>query len=154
MIWIWNPCDSAWLCHGKFGKASWVFSKENKFLSDIWIMRLFSKPFGNRFALPQPQAKKACVFALSSGGCSLAPWVGRTLPVSSLSLSVSVSFAFCLFRATHSIAKRVQQYQQQRRQHHQQQQQQLTQIILVEFRNFYFNSVISKKYTQHRQRQG
>lgn len=55
-------------------------------------MRLFSKPFGNRFALPQPPAKAACVFALSSGGCSLAPWVGRTLPVSSLSLCV------CLFR--------------------------------------------------------
>lgn len=111
-------------------------------------MRLFSQPFGNRFALPQPPTK-ACVLscALSSGGCSLAPWVGRTLPVSSLSLSVSVSFSFCLCRATHSIAKRVQQYQQQRRQH---QQQQLTQIILVEFRNFYFNSVISKKYTHYR----
>lgn len=47
-------------------------------------MRLFSQPFGNRFALPQPPAK-ACVFALSSGGCSLAPSVGLTLPVSSLS---------------------------------------------------------------------
>lgn len=55
-------------------------------------MRLFSKPFGNRFALPQPPAKAACVFALSSGGCSLAPWVGRTLPVSSLCLFCFLPF--------------------------------------------------------------
>lgn len=103
---------------------------------------------------PNPQLRRR-VYLRCRLGAALSPRGSVALSLFPLFLSVSVSFAFCLFRATHSIAKRVQQYQQQRRQHHQQQQQQqLTQIILVEFRNFYFNSVISKKYTQHRQRYG
>lgn len=98
---------------------------------------------------PNPQLRRR-VYLRCRLGAALSPRGSVALSL----FPLSVFFAFCLFRATHSIAKRVQQYQQQRRPYHQQQQQQLTQIILVEFRNFYFNSVISKKYTEHRQRRG
>lgn len=81
-----------------------------------------------------------CVFL-----CHAVVWGLLSSPRGSFALSLGYSLSLCLAVGTHSIAKRVQpQYQYQ-----QQHQPQLTEIILVEFRNFYFNSVISKKLHTH-----
>lgn len=122
----------------------------------LLFISALSEPFGNRFALPQPQnclrasacanvCVCVCVLCCRLGAALSAPWVAGTL---SLCLCRSLSrHALDSETRAAAAAAAAAQYQQQH-------QPQLTEIILVEFQNFYFNSVISKKYKHTHRRQG
>lgn len=140
--------------HGKCGRASWEFWKLEKNIRiqyESWCSYLFSalsEPFGNRFALPQPQnclRASACAnVCVCVCVCHVVVWGLLSPPRGLLALSLCLSRSLSRHaldsetRAAAAAAAAA-QYQQQH-------QPQLTEIILVEFQNFYFNSVISKKY--------